>query len=73
MNRNYRRGKLGMSNAYMMEVLASAVAAQFVAWSPEIWTDCMALKTAYAQPVLTWTKSHPEKRTPKKKKKRKVM
>ena len=29
----------GCQNAFMMEVLAAAVAAQFVAWSPEIWND----------------------------------
>ena len=79
---------MGCQNAYIMEVFAAAVAAQFVAGLPEIWTDCMVLKTAYAEswvtitghkehslcfealqrahPVMTWTRSHPEKRVPDK-------
>ena len=43
-----------------MEVLAAAVAAQFVAWAPEIWTDCQSLQTAYADTwaTITGRKAH---------------
>ena len=50
---------LGCQNAYMMEVLAAAVASQLTSWAPEIWTDCKALKTAYADPWATITGHKP--------------
>ena len=46
---------LGCQNAYVMEVFSAAVAAQFSMWAPEIWTDCKALQTAYADPWATIT------------------
>ena len=39
----------------MIEVLAEAVAAQFVAWLPEIWTDCISIKTSYTDVWATIT------------------
>ena len=44
----------------MIEVLAAAVAAQFTEWAPQLWTDCMALKTAYADFWATITAGHKE-------------
>ena len=40
----------------MIEVLAAAVASQLKGWAPVIWTDCMALKTAWA--TITGHKEH---------------